>query len=144
MTCICNTVERRARNWILLCSITFMKGHMMVIIWVLFTVQHSKGLFCCLEKHTISIFRVNECGSVQCPSNWVEGIHTGLRECWPIRVTDRRRAGRTCTEPVELRDSRMVHIQVNRCKRCTSIKKVCFITSTKQIIVTNNKKLKLA
>lgn len=27
-------------------------------------------------------------------------IHTGLRECWTIRVTDRRRADKACTEPM--------------------------------------------
>ena len=50
-----------------------MKGHMMVIICVLFT-QYSTGLFCCLEEHTTSIFRVTECGLGQCLSNWVEGM----------------------------------------------------------------------
>ena len=143
VTCICNTVEQRATNWILLCLITFMKGH----IWVLFT-QYSKGLFCCLEEHTFSIFRVTEYGLGQCLSNWVEGTcqlyiqvwgNVGQWELW----TGEEWIGLVLSQ-WELRDSRMAHRQMNGCKWCTAIKKVCFITSTKQIIVTNNKKLKLA
>jgi len=33
------------------------------------------------------------------------------------------KSGRACTEPVELRDSTMAHMQVNGCKWCTSKKK---------------------
>jgi hypothetical protein len=74
----------------------------------------------------------------------VLAIHRGLREYWPIRAMDRRRVDRACTEPVGAeRFHNGSHtgeqMQIMHCHQ-----KVCFITSTKEIIITNIKKLKLA
>ena len=46
-------------------------------------------------------------------------IHTGLQECWSIRVMDRRRVDRACTEPMgaeSFQNGSHTGIKVNGCK----------------------------